>query len=203
MGLLVSFSGIDGAGKSTQIELLVKALKERGFKVNAGESMFTYFLLKPIIGILRSATSSPSDGPVKRNNNLIPKLWFLFAFADIWVGYILKIRPMVDKYDFVIADRFYTDIWANLLYYGYCPDWAFRFLIKLLPKADIAFMLQADPKIVQKREQEFPPNYYEEQTKIYKRLSTLIKFNIINANLQPRIVFKNLLPIVLQGIRTS
>lgn len=203
MGVLVSFSGIDGAGKSTQIELLVKALKERGFKVNACESMFTYFLLKPIIGILRSATSSPSDGPVKRNNSLIPKLWFLFAFADIWAGYILKIRPMVDKYDFVIADRFYTDIWANLLYYGYCPDWAFRFLIKMLPRPDVAFMLQADPKIVQKREQEFPPNYYEEQTKIYKRLCTLVKFNIINANLQPRVVFKNLLPIVLQSIRTS
>lgn len=191
-GLLVSFSGIDGAGKSTQVKLLVEYLRDNGKKVQATEEMFSYFLLKPLVWILRGATGTRGQGPVKKNKSILPKFWFIPAFIDIWASYIFKIRPMLAKYDFVIADRFYTDVWANLLYYGYLPDWAFRVFVKLLPKADIAFMLQVNPKTVQKREREFPPDYYEEQAKIYKRLATRIDSCIINANQDSKTVFKKI-----------
>lgn len=195
-GYLISFSGFDGVGKSTQINLLSKYLKSKGKKVYVTETMFGYFLLKPVIKILRPATGSLSLGPVKRNKNFLAKLWFIPAFIDIWISYIFKISPMLNKYDYVIADRFYTDIWANLLYYGYIPDSAFKVFIKLLPRPDIAIMLSVDPKLVLKRESEFPPAYYQEQAIIYQQLSHQINFYQVNAGQDPKIVFlkiKNLL----------
>ena len=58
-GLLISLSGFDGAGKSTQVRLILDSLKMKGLKVRATEAMFSYFALKPFISSLRTATGSP------------------------------------------------------------------------------------------------------------------------------------------------
>lgn len=181
MGSLISFSGFDGTGKTTQVKLLSGYLRKGGKRVKTTEEMFGYFLLKPIVGVLRKTTGSPMDGPVKRNKSLLLKLWFIPAFMDIWLMFLFKIKPMLSRYDVVIADRFYTDIWANLLYYGYLPKWAFSTFVKLLPKSDIPIMLSVEPEIVQKREREFPPAYYNKQAKIYGSLEDNINFRKVDA----------------------
>jgi len=190
--MLISLTGFDGAGKTTQVRLLYKYLKEKKKKVYVTEKMFTYFLLKPLVKVLRKHTKSPVGGPVTENKKLIPKLWFILAFIDIWIGYLLKYRPMLQKFDYIIADRFYTDIWANLLYYGYLPQWAFGFFVKLLPKSDVAIMLSVKPETVLRREEDFPTDYYKKQAKIYKKLANKLTFEIINANRQPKNVFEDI-----------
>lgn len=196
MGRLISISGFDGVGKSTQVKLLSDYLIGQKKTVFVTEDMFTYFLLKSVIGMLRNLSGSPSGGPVKRNRRNLPKFWFAFAFIDIWIGYIFKTRFMLTRYDFIIADRFYTDIWVNLLYYGYLPNWAYNAFLELLPKSDVAILLSANPKIVLKRESEFPPAYYIEQSKIYNRLTDQIGFYIVDANQDPKVVFKEIKKVI-------
>lgn len=187
-GFLISLTGFDGVGKSTQVGLLQKYLKKRRKTVKTTEAMFSYFLLKPVVKVLRDATGSLPGGPVKRNRSLSPKLWFILAFIDIWIGFLFKILPLKRKYDFIIADRFYTDIWANLAYYGYLPNWAFSRFVRLLPKSDMAFILVAKPEVVLKREREFHPSYYKEQEKIYLQLAKEIDFNFVDAGQDPKSV---------------
>lgn len=189
MGFLISFSGIDGASKSTQVKLLEDYLRKKGKKVYATEEMFGYYLLRPFIKALRVATGSPAAGPVKINTNPLPKLWFILAFIDMWFMFIFKIRPLLMRYDFVLADRFYTDIWANLAYYGYLPSWAFGFFAKLLPKPGKAFLLWVKPQVGQKRSSEFSLSYFTKQASIYKRLSDIIDFHIFDANQAQKLLF--------------
>ena len=181
MGKLITLTGYDGAGKSTQVNYLLKHYRSKNKKVHATEAMFGYFLLKPVIKNLRRKTGSPTGGPVKRNSDFLPKLWFVPAFIDIWLMHVFKIKPLLRKYDAVIADRYYYDIWANLLYYGYITEWGYNSLLKFLPHPDIRIMLVADPESILKREREFPPAYYKSQAKIYKRLAQKLKFVEVDA----------------------
>lgn len=192
MGKLISLSGIDGAGKSTQINLIEKYLRDKGLSVYVTESMFGYFLFKPFIQNLRKITKSPTKGPVKRNNNPLYKMWFVFAFVDIWASYFIKIRHLLVKYDVLIADRYYTDLWANILYYGYCPKWAFELLIPFLPKADLSIWLSVEPKNVFKREMEFDKNYYYSQQIIYERFRSLGNYKTVDANGSPEEVLNKI-----------
>jgi len=190
MGLLISFSGVDGAGKSTQIRRVSKYLRGQKKKVFVTEMMFGYSFLKPLVKFLRSATKSSDGGPVRRNvNNRLYELWFVLAFVDIWYSYLFRVKPLVEKNDFVVADRFYTDIWANLLFYGYIPQWAFVFFIKLLPRSEKAFILLESPEVGQKRSSEFPLSYYRQQSAIYSKLAGLTKCFVIDANKDPKAVF--------------
>lgn len=190
MGNIISFSGIDGAGKSTQTKLLTEYLisKKKTFIVT--EAMFTYFILKPLVSILRYITKSPNGGPVTRNKtNNLAKLWFILAFFDIWIGYLFKVQILRTKYDYIIADRIYLDMWANLLYYGYVPRIVYRTLIRLLPSSQIGFLFLVKPGTVRKREDDFPQSYYQEQSKIYKQLPKLVNIYVIDANGRPENTF--------------
>ena len=192
MGQLIAISGIDGVGKSTQIKLLTTALEKQGKTVHTGESMFTYHMFMPLVQLSRKATGLPQKSPVHINTKLLPKLWFILAFIDIWTSYLFIIKPLLNRFDIVIADRFYSDMWANMLYYGYLPVWAFG-IVRLLPKADIALLLLADPKNILTREQEFPDQYYYDQYTIYTRLGKLLNLQLIDANPPPHQVHEHIL----------
>lgn len=193
MGKIISLSGIDGAGKSTQAKLLSAYLKSKGKKVKTTQKLFGYFLLKPLIRLLRKQTKSPTAGPVTRNkkNNLM-KLWFIPAFIDIWIGYLVEIQPLKNKYNYLIADRTYDDIWANLWYYGYQPEWAFKYLERFLPKTDIAFLFQIKPENGKKHSDDFPLQYFKDQARIYNRLATYRTFYKINANKGKKEIFRSI-----------
>lgn len=192
MGQLIALSGIDGVGKSTQVRRLTKYLQDLGYTVNSGESMFTYHLFMPLVQAIRSATGLPQAGPVRINRRLLPKLWFILAFIDIWTSYLFIIRPLLARFDYLIADRFYSDLWSNLLYYGYLPKWGFG-LVRFLPRADIALLLIADPVNILKREQEFPQDYYYTQHKIYTHLGQILSLSLIDANKPPSHVYEHIL----------
>ncbi len=196
MGKLISLSGIDGAGKSTQINLISKYLRNKGLSVYVTESMFGYYLFKPFIKSLRRFTKSSTEGPVRRNNNPLYKLWFVLAFVDIWISYSIKVKHLLSKYDVLIADRYYTDLWANLLYYGYCPKWAFELFLLFLPTADLSIWLSVEPKNVFKREMEFDGNYYYSQQTIYERFRNLRNYITVDANSSAEEVFNKIKKII-------
>lgn len=194
MGIIISLSGVDNAGKSTQCKLLKMHWRKHSKKVIITEFAFGYYLLKPLVKPLRKATNSPTGGPVKKNNNVFFKLWFIPAFFDIWVGYLAHLRNLKNKYDVVLCDRFYTDIWVNLLYYGYIPKWAFLLFVKYLPKSDKAVLLTIKPKTGHKRiNDEFPLQYYTQQVRLYNKLSELINCTSIASGGDPALVNKKIL----------
>ncbi|HHV54143.1 MAG TPA: dTMP kinase [Firmicutes bacterium] len=104
MGAFITFEGVDGAGKSTQLELLVRALRRAGYPVIAS----------------REPGGSPL-GEAVRQLLLDPKYTFgsmteVLLMAAARAAHVEQvIRPALDRGDFVLVDR-YVD--SSLAYQG-------------------------------------------------------------------------------------
>lgn len=115
---LIIFSGTDGSGKTTQINLLSDAIStERGFKVSymwaRGGYTPGFEFLKKIIRFL-GGSKVPANGKSEQrdkvfSNDFIKYLWLNIAILDLiffWALY-LRINLLLSKV--VICDRYISD----------------------------------------------------------------------------------------------
>lgn len=103
--MLINFEGIDGCGKSTQIELLKQFLEERGRKVQVYREPGGTFIAEEIRSILLDAKN--------RISAVSELLLFSAARAQLVQD---KIIPALEDGATVILDRFYDSTTA---YQGY------------------------------------------------------------------------------------
>jgi len=104
-GLFVSFEGIDGSGKTTQMRLLAEHLRASGHKVLETAEPGGTAIGREIRRILLDAA----------NQELSPSAELLLYFASRAQNVDEVILPALDRREIVLADRF-TD--SSLVYQG-------------------------------------------------------------------------------------
>jgi dTMP kinase len=142
MRRLITFEGIEGSGKTTQIQMLSNDLEERGIDhVLTREPGGT-----PIGDQIRRLVLDPRNGGMTSTCEL-----FLYAAAR--AQHIEEvIRPALDRRQFVLSDRFRD---ATLAYQGYgrgLPMEPIRRLheievLSLEPDMTLLFDIEAEPAI--------------------------------------------------------
>jgi len=191
--LLVSFSGIDGAGKTTQIDALVSFLKEAGLRVkqiafwddvatlkslreNAGHKLF-----KGDKGV-----GSP-DNPVNRRDKNVQS-WYMLPVRlglctldalGLWCV-VLKVRSGVDA-DVVIFDRYLYDQMANLNLDNGAARLYLKLLLRCVPRPGVALLLDADPVLARARKPEYPLDFLVMNRARYLAISKMAGMKVIHA----------------------
>lgn len=136
-GIFITFEGIDGSGKTTQIKLLNKFLKEKGFDTVLTREPGGTALGDSIRKLLLDPENS---GPVARAEALL----FEAARAELTEKVIV---PALDKGKIVICDRFFD---STLAYQGFARGLGIDSLLDLSLWAtsdlapDITFLLSLD-----------------------------------------------------------
>jgi dTMP kinase len=153
-GCLLVLSGLDGAGKSTQIALLATRLAADGHrpKVIWSRGGYTplFNALKDTVRRFGRGRIVPKSGHSYQrsqtlSNPLVRRLWLTFAIVDLWWLYGIQVRWLCWRGRTVICDRY---LWDTLIdFHLNFPQeqvelWGlWRLLVKASPRPDAAFLL--------------------------------------------------------------
>jgi thymidylate kinase len=183
--LIVSFSGIDGAGKSTQIDALRARLASRGLQVmvipfwdeiarltrlreSAGHALFGG---DRGVGI----PAKPID---RRDKNVhswpMAVVRLVLYLADALSARQVFHRALRSGADVIIFDRWIYDELANLTLRNRANRIYARFIAGLVPRPDASFLLDADPAQARLRKPEYPLEFLVANRASYHKLTQLI-----------------------------
>lgn len=182
---LVSFSGIDGAGKSTQIHALCAQMEALGMRV----SLVTFWDDVARLTRLRETTGhavfkgekgvgSPEAPVNRRDKNVQSRSMTVFRlflyFVDALSLRRIARRARKSNADMVIFDRYAYDELANLNLRNPVIRAYARFIMKVVPYPDISFLLDADPPKARARKPEYPLEFLHKSRASYLALAQLL-----------------------------
>jgi thymidylate kinase len=179
--LLISFSGIDGSGKSTQIENVRRALDRLGYRtrvlafwddVVVGTRWREDFVHK-VYGSERGV-GTPGK-PVERRDKNVRKPYLTVARHALYLLDAVSLAWCVAKNrgdaEALIFDRYIYDELANLPLANRFTRAFVRIIDALVPRPDVAFVLDADVEAARARKPEYPADFMRECRLAYIELA--------------------------------
>ena len=157
---VISFSGVDGSGKSTQLELLREQLISQGKKVAYFHAV--EFSLANRITRLLQGKKLFRPGQHKAITHaswfsLLVRQKFLLIDMLRFRCFLHKLRK--DGYDYLLSDRSFYDVFINLEYLALQNRprfllWNFRMNLieRMLPRLDMAFYFDIPAESVMSRQ---------------------------------------------------
>jgi thymidylate kinase len=166
--LLVSFSGIDGAGKTTQIEKLISWLRSAGLRVcliRFWDDVAALRLVREASGRIlfkgEGGVGAPGK-PVRRRDKNVQSRAMLLVRVGLCLLDSLSLTVMLARArrwkhaDVIVFDRYLYDQFANLDTQNRLLCAYIQVLLRLAPRPDVAYLLDADPVAARERKPEYP-----------------------------------------------
>jgi thymidylate kinase len=188
---LITFSGIDGAGKTTQIEHLSSYLEKQGLRVRRlsfWDHVAVWSNFRAGVGH-QTVDSGARDRRAERSftpkNNKHVRKWYLTVarsglyLLDVVRLYRLLDSPSVRDSDVVIFDRYIYDQVANIDSQSRAARIYGKLLLQQAPAPDLAFVLDASPAEAFARKPEYPLEFMHRNRQTFLRLRELVPKLII------------------------
>jgi thymidylate kinase len=184
--MLISFSGIDGCGKTTQIENLRRVISGLGLS----HQLLTFWDNVVVLSRYREefvhavygserGVGSP-EKPVKRRDKNV-RAWYLtlmrhlLYLMDAVHLNIVVTRAMRSGCDVIIFDRYIYDELANLPLTNPLTRLWVQIIRLMVPQPDLALLLDADPEEARARKPEYPVDFMHKCRKSYFDLARIVR----------------------------
>jgi len=188
--LIVSFSGIDGAGKSTQIQKLREYLGAHGVAVKE-LAFWDNVVMFPRMRAGFSRRVLQSDGsigtpekPADRRDKNTQNAPLLLGRSVLHMFDVMNLRRIVNKAKaensgVVIFDRYIYDQLAALPMQSWWARAFARVLLRVAPKPDLSYVLDADPEVARARKPEYPLEFMRKYRSSYLELRKMANLQLI------------------------
>ena len=209
-GKLIVIEGTDGAGRTTQIDLLKPWLEELGHAVLD-------------TGMARSSLAADGIRRAKEGNNLGPVTQSLFYATDFVDRLENEIVPALRAGFIVLTDRYIYSLMARAIVRGMDPAWI-RSIFAVALKPDAVFYLrvgvdQLVPRVIFSRGFDYWEsgmdlypgrdmydsfcNYQQALLTEFDRFSREYGFETVDASAQPKVVFAQLRTSILRLLNSD
>jgi thymidylate kinase len=187
-GALIALSGLDGSGKSTQAEGLVRALSTLGYPTVAvwttlGGNKSLDRLSAPARLLLGPSSQGPDTErpPAGEDEDRVTQLrerwpWLHAAWVNLVAGlnawwHVRAIGPKLVRGRIVVCDRYVLDSIVQMRY-RYGAKRRYRAQLGLLrlvsPKPLRAYLLDVSPTTIHARNREYTPRQIELRARLYR-----------------------------------
>lgn len=158
-GFLITISGIDGSGKSSNAIALYKSLSQRGLPVAQAWAGHKPAFSYPILALVRllgytrrlRIAGIPFFRRDIQNNRAISRLWPLVLALDFVPNALVLVALPLRRRKIVVCDRYVYDVVAELAQESTLGLRTKRLLLSLLPHPDIAFLMDVDENLAWRR----------------------------------------------------
>ena len=199
--MLITFSGIDGSGKTSYAVALCKTfeiceIKTRYIWARVGSTRISQLASKVYKKLFkRYKCDLKSKSPISQYNDFIRRenifkkkwvstLWHTMNILDLCVFYNFKVRKALFSGKVVICDRYIPDIIADM--YAHTanekPNLMLKLLSILLPTPHISILLRIHPEIALERlKVKDSIEYLNREDELYKHVSEMLDMEVIDA----------------------
>ena len=151
--MIITFSGVDGAGKTTQIDILRQWARQQKiphrYVWSRGGYTPGFLLLKSLLRYLLGRKLPPPGRNKSREtqlgNSKVARVWLTLAILDLCLLYGVYLRILSLRGRLVICDRYIMDTYIDFRrHFPHIPfhrTLIWRLLENLTPKSDVSFLL--------------------------------------------------------------
>jgi dTMP kinase len=167
-GLLIAIEGIDGAGKTTQANLLAQELGKNGYSVLS--------LHEPTNGKWGQKIKDLANNGRHRTS---PEDETELFYQDRWEDVKNNIKPALDEKKVIVMDRYYFSNVAYQSERGLDPQLIEKKNAAIAPVPDITIILDLEPEVSLKRiihKRNGTPNHFEKKEKLEIIRQAFLKF---------------------------
>ena len=182
--MIVVFSGMDCAGKSTQIDKLTRSFQKNGKRVFYIWSRGGYTsgiewlkqMARLILGKRVPDTGRSKVRTQKLSKPWIARLWLTVAMLDLVIlyGIVIRFRSLIGQV--VICDRYLgdtaLDFSLNFPHINFRQMWAWHLLLWVVPKPNYSFLLLLPASISMERSKLKKEPFPDDKDTLELRLQT-------------------------------